>query len=114
MGLPTFHALGFLLQVCYPMCTGKPVVVHAPQYPSPPTVAHPQNILEVARMAQCTALVVLPSFLEVGRTTDPHFDFVNVSQAWSHSQEAIDYLKTTEVVVSPLPVLVAFVFTLYL
>lgn len=65
MGLPTFHAMGMLLQLSYPLSTGNEVVVYTPQFPAPPVVPHPQNIYEVALTTGCTALLALPSFVEV-------------------------------------------------
>ena len=35
--------------------------------PAPPVVAHPQNVYEVSKLGQCTALLALPSFIEVRR-----------------------------------------------
>lgn len=67
MGLPTFHAMGMLLQLSYPLSTGNEVVVYTPQFPAPPVVPHPQNIYEVALTTGCTALLALPSFVEVRR-----------------------------------------------
>ena len=65
MGLPTFHTIGLLLQLTYPLSTGREVIVNTPQWPAPPVVAHPQNVYEVAKLAKCTALFALPSFLQV-------------------------------------------------
>ena len=65
MGLPTFHAMGLLLQVTYPLSVGREVVVYAPQYPAPPVVPHPQNVYEVSKLADCTAMLALPSYVEV-------------------------------------------------
>lgn len=64
MGLPTFHGMGFLLQVTYPLAMGREVVVYPPQYPAPPVVAHAQNVYEAAKATECTALLALPSFVE--------------------------------------------------
>ncbi|KIP12212.1 hypothetical protein PHLGIDRAFT_508051 [Phlebiopsis gigantea 11061_1 CR5-6] len=81
MGLPTFHGMGFLLQVTYPLAVGREVVVYPPQYPAPPVVARPENVYEAAKATECTALLALPSF------------------AWSHSPEIISYLKTLTILV---------------
>ncbi|EKM60508.1 uncharacterized protein PHACADRAFT_246502 [Phanerochaete carnosa HHB-10118-sp] len=81
MGLPSFHAMGLLLQMINPLATGREVVVYTPQYPAPPVVPNTQNVYEVAKLAKCTGMVALPSFIE----------------AWSHSSEIIEYLKTLNV-----------------
>ena len=65
MGLPSFHAMGLLLQLTFPLATGREVVVYTPQWPAPPVVAHPQNVYEVAKLMKCTALLALPSYIEV-------------------------------------------------
>lgn len=65
MGAPTFHAMGMLLQLTYPLSTGREVVIYTPQYPAPPVVPHPQNVYEVSKLAQCTALSATPSFVDV-------------------------------------------------
>ncbi|GJE98682.1 putative NRPS-like protein biosynthetic cluster [Phanerochaete sordida] len=83
MGLPTFHAMGLLLQLTYPLSVGREVVVYTPQYPEPPVVPHPQNVYEVSKLAGCTAMLALPSYVE----------------AWSHSAEVIEYLKTLTVLI---------------
>ncbi|EKM52250.1 uncharacterized protein PHACADRAFT_211524 [Phanerochaete carnosa HHB-10118-sp] len=83
MGPPTFHPMGLLLQATYPLVTGREVVIYTPQHPAPPVVPHPQNVYEVAKLAKCTALLAVPSFVE----------------AWSLSldTEIIEYLKTLTV-----------------
>ncbi|EKM50011.1 uncharacterized protein PHACADRAFT_130503 [Phanerochaete carnosa HHB-10118-sp] len=81
MGLASFHTLGIMLQLIHPLATGAEVVVYTPQYPEPPVVAHPQNAYEVAKLAKCNALAVSPSFIE----------------AWLHSKEILEYLKTLNV-----------------
>ena len=65
MGLPSFHIIGLLLQLTYSLYTGQGVAVYTPQWPAPPVVVHPQNVYEVAKLAKCTALFALPSFVQV-------------------------------------------------
>ena len=65
MGLPTFHGMGILFQLCFPACSSEGVVVNAPQYPDPPVVPNPQNMFDVSKLAECVALIALPSFIEV-------------------------------------------------
>ncbi|GJE96032.1 acetyl-CoA synthetase-like protein [Phanerochaete sordida] len=81
MGLPTFHGMGILFQLCYPLCSSQAVVVNAPQYPDPPIFPNPQSMYELCRMAECTAVIALPSFIE----------------DWSHSEEKIEYLRGLQV-----------------
>ncbi|GJF00089.1 acetyl-CoA synthetase-like protein [Phanerochaete sordida] len=83
MALPTFHAMGFMMQLVHPLATGTAVAVYTPQDPAPPVVAQPQTVYEVSKLCKCTAVLVPPSFIE----------------AWSHSQEIVDYLKTLDVVI---------------
>lgn len=65
MGLPTFHGMGILLQLCFPLCTAQDVVVFAPQYPAPPVIPHHRNIYEACSSSGCDALIALPSYVEV-------------------------------------------------
>ena len=65
MGLPTFHGMGILFQLCYPLCSSQAVVVNAPQYPDPPVFPNPQSMYELCKTAECTAVIALPSFIEV-------------------------------------------------
>ena len=87
MGLPPFHAMGIMLQLIHPLATGAEIVVFAPRAPAPPAVAHPQNVYEVAKLARCTALLALPSFIE----------------AWSHAADAVAFLQTLTVLVRRRP-----------
>ncbi|GJF00095.1 acetyl-CoA synthetase-like protein [Phanerochaete sordida] len=83
MCLPAFHAIGIMQQLVHPLATGGMVVVYTPQDPAPPVVAQPQNLYEVAKLCKCNAVLALPSFIE----------------AWSHSPEIVDYLKTLDVLI---------------
>ena len=65
MGMPSFHGMGLLLQLHLPLSTAREVVVYTPQWPAPPVVAHAQNVYEVAKLTKCTALLALPSFIQV-------------------------------------------------
>lgn len=64
-GLPTFHMMGVSWQVCSPLYSVSPIAVHAPQFPESPVVPHPQNVLEVAKLTECTGIITIPSFVEV-------------------------------------------------
>lgn len=78
---PPFHTLGVFTQVLYPiycrLCTAvyPPVVFSTTDTPMIPS---PDNVLDHIRRTNSKAMVTIPAIL----------------QAWSHSQEAIDYLKT--------------------
>lgn len=65
MGVPMFHIMGLHLQLCTPLVGGQPIVVFTPQWPDPPVVPHPQNVYEVGKLAGCTGLVAVPSYIEV-------------------------------------------------
>lgn len=66
MGLPTFHGMGILFQLCYPLCSSQAVVVNASQYPDPPVFPNPQSMYDLCKMTECSAVIALPSFIEVG------------------------------------------------
>lgn len=57
--------MGILAQLYYPVTTGLPVAIFAPQEPLPPQIPNAQNILEVAKLTKCTSLSTVPTFLEV-------------------------------------------------
>ncbi|KAI0079020.1 acetyl-CoA synthetase-like protein, partial [Panus rudis PR-1116 ss-1] len=82
MTLPTFHTMGFYLQVFTPMVSGVPVAIYTPQAPAPPVIPTPQNVFDVAKLTGCTGIPVVPSYLEV----------------WAHSDEAIKFLAKLDVV----------------
>ena len=65
MSMPTFHTMGMLLHLAYPLSTGNEVVVYTPQHPAPPVIAHPQSTYAVCKAMRCDALIALPSFVEV-------------------------------------------------
>ena len=65
MGLPTFHGMGLLLHLTYPLVVGRGVVVYTPQDPAPPVIAHAQNVYEVSKLAGCNGIFALPTYVEV-------------------------------------------------
>ncbi|KIP12189.1 hypothetical protein PHLGIDRAFT_371020 [Phlebiopsis gigantea 11061_1 CR5-6] len=83
MGMPTFHTMGMLLHLAYPLSTGNEVVVYTPQHPAPPVIAHPQSTYAVCKAMRCDALMALPSFVE----------------AWAHDTEATTYLKALTILI---------------
>ena len=64
-GLPTFHILGLAWQICFPLKTAQRMAIYTPQHPAPPITPDPQSMLEVTKRLECTAIVTLPSFIEV-------------------------------------------------
>lgn len=68
MHLPPFHAMGVIFTFLIPLMSGLAVAVYPPQYPEPPVVPSPENILEVCRATRCTAMISVPSMLEVSPT----------------------------------------------
>ena len=57
--------MGLAFQLCLPLYSGQAVAVHTPQDRAPPPVPNSDNVLEVAKMVKCTALLTLPAFVEV-------------------------------------------------
>lgn len=57
--------MGFALQVIFPIRTGQPIGLFDPQYPVPPTVPNPQNVIEATRTTGCDAILAVPTFVEV-------------------------------------------------
>ncbi len=65
MALPTFHSMGVLAQLMAPLISGQTVGLYEPKSPGPPVVPNPKNVLDVARLANCNAIISVPSFIEV-------------------------------------------------
>ncbi|GJE97028.1 acetyl-CoA synthetase-like protein [Phanerochaete sordida] len=82
MALPTFHAMGMLVQAFFPLASLQPVAVYAPRFPDPPETPNPASVLQLCKLAQCEGLIAAPSFIET----------------WSHDPDAIAYLRTLDVV----------------
>ncbi|EKM51562.1 uncharacterized protein PHACADRAFT_127221 [Phanerochaete carnosa HHB-10118-sp] len=82
MALPSFHALGMMQHLFYPLTSGEGTVVYTPQYPAAPTVAHPQSMYELAKLSKCSAISLVPSVLE----------------ALSRSEEIVQFLSTLSLV----------------
>ncbi|KZT23998.1 putative aminoadipate reductase [Neolentinus lepideus HHB14362 ss-1] len=82
MMLPSFHTLGIYMQLYAPLVTGDPSVVFPPKAPAPPVMPNPQNTLEHCQRGGATAVVVVPTFLEL----------------WAQKEESVEYLKTMEIV----------------
>ncbi|CAL1703617.1 unnamed protein product [Somion occarium] len=79
---PTFHLMGLYSQLYNPLASSHAIAVFTPQDPLPSPIPNAQNTLEVAQLTKCNTLSVVPSFLE----------------QWSHSPEAIEYLKSLKLV----------------
>ena len=65
MAVPTFHGIGITAQVLTPLVTGLPVVFFTPQAPAPPVLPNPKNMIDVAVVTGCNAMVSVPLFVEV-------------------------------------------------
>jgi hypothetical protein len=87
MSSPSFHTLGIYTQLLHPIYCLACVAVYPPTVFSStdlPLIPSADNVLDHLRRTHCEALVTIPATLQV----------------WSHSQEAIDFLKTFVFVVS--------------
>ncbi|KAF9463989.1 putative nonribosomal peptide synthetase [Collybia nuda] len=78
---PPFHTLGVYTQLLHPIYCRVCIAVYPPVVFSTtdlPMIPSPDNVLDHMRRTNSTSMVTIPLML----------------QAWSHSQEAIDFLKT--------------------
>jgi acyl-coenzyme A synthetase/AMP-(fatty) acid ligase len=66
LSLPTFHAMGVLFHVLYPLLTGYPTAMYTPQAPAPPIVTAPDVALRALKDVGANIVLVAPAFLEVG------------------------------------------------
>ncbi|KAJ3525806.1 hypothetical protein NM688_g8348 [Phlebia brevispora] len=82
MHLPTFHTIGFYMQLYSPLVSGYAIAVFAPQAPASPIVPNPRNVLEAARVTGCTGVPTVPAFVE----------------AWAQSEDAIKFLTSLQIV----------------
>lgn len=73
MSVVTFHSMGILFQVVYPLMSSQPITLFEPQWPAPPIVPNPRNTVEAGRLTGATGLIATPSFLEVSLTHSRHF-----------------------------------------
>ena len=67
MHLPTFHTIGYYMQLYSPLTSGYPIAVFTPQYPKSPVVPNPRNIIEICRLCGVTGIPTVPAFVEVSR-----------------------------------------------
>lgn len=84
---PSFHTLGIYTQLLHTVYCGAIVSLYPPTVFSKkdlPIAPTSDNIIDHLRRTQCMGLIIIPSIVQI----------------WSHSQEAIDYLKTLLMVVS--------------
>jgi hypothetical protein len=65
LSLPTFHAMGMLCHLLYPLFTGYPTAMYQPQSPRPPVVTGPQIAMNALRRVGANFIFVVPAFLEV-------------------------------------------------
>ena len=64
-GLPTLHAMGFIMQVIDPLGSGQAFAVFTPTEPQPPIIPTADRVLELAKAAKCSAIPTVPTFIEV-------------------------------------------------
>ena len=64
--LPSFHALGIVMQLFGGVLAANPIVLFTPRDPEPPVMPNPHNVLETCRVGGCDGLFVVPAFIEVG------------------------------------------------
>lgn len=81
--LPPFHVAGWFSQQSIPLGTGSSIMLWAPNGSSPP-LPTPEMALQTARRGDPAVVWVVPSFLVT----------------WMHSTEAVEYLKSRELVVN--------------
>jgi hypothetical protein len=55
-----------MMQLIFPLITGRPTALFEPQYPQPPTMATPTTILKALQATNANVVAVVPSMLEVG------------------------------------------------
>ena len=67
MALPPYHSLAFVLPMLCPLVSAQPTGLFPPRAPMQqlPIMATPQNTLEAARRARCTAITCVPAMAEV-------------------------------------------------
>jgi acyl-coenzyme A synthetase/AMP-(fatty) acid ligase len=92
-GLPPFHVMAVFNQAYPPLYGLVPVAMFTPMVTKPdalPLALSPENVFENARLTKSDSLLAVPTFVVL----------------WSHSEEAIEYLKTCKFVFfggGPLP-----------
>jgi hypothetical protein len=82
-GMPSFHTMGVIFQLIYPLYTGRPAANFTPTYPRPPTITTPETVLEALEALKPNYAFVVPSLLEV----------------WVHDRDAIKFLKSLDMIV---------------
>ncbi|KAF7798276.1 hypothetical protein EIP86_009494 [Pleurotus ostreatoroseus] len=83
MALPTFHSFGYATQFLAPFSTSCSITLYEPKSPLPPVVPSAQNVLQISMLTKSTGIPAVPSMVET----------------WAHSDEAIKYLATLDVLV---------------
>ncbi|TCD64926.1 putative PKS/NRPS-like protein biosynthetic cluster [Steccherinum ochraceum] len=73
--------MGIFMQLYAPLVSGQYVGLYAPQWPAPPVVPNPQNIIDSSKATECDGVMVVPSIVEV----------------WAQSPEIVDYLATFKI-----------------
>ncbi|KAG6909219.1 putative NRPS-like protein biosynthetic cluster [Tephrocybe rancida] len=81
MALPPFHTLGLYMQVLNPIYGLVSITVYPPTAPTPeslPVQPSPQNILDHTRLTKSTAIIIIPTLLQI----------------WSMSPESVKFLAS--------------------
>ncbi|KAH8107711.1 acetyl-CoA synthetase-like protein [Cristinia sonorae] len=73
---PTFHAFGFNAHLYVALSSSQPIAVYGPRFPDPPVIPTMQNILSAAKITKCTALTIVPSFLEAFSALDETIQYL--------------------------------------
>ncbi|TCD66635.1 putative NRPS-like protein biosynthetic cluster [Steccherinum ochraceum] len=82
LALPTFHTMGFNMQLCAPLVSGRFGAVYPPQAPEPPIIPTAQNLISGSRATGCSGMMSVPAFVEV----------------WAQSKEDFEYLAGLDIV----------------
>ncbi|KZT20031.1 putative nonribosomal peptide synthetase [Neolentinus lepideus HHB14362 ss-1] len=80
VALPSFHTLGFTMQIMLPLTTGKRIALFRPQFPDAPINPNPDITMEALMSSGSTSVIAVPSFFE----------------SWVNSKEAVEYLASLE------------------
>ncbi|KAF9062745.1 hypothetical protein BDP27DRAFT_1427576 [Rhodocollybia butyracea] len=81
LGMPSFHIMGFCVQVLLPLYGLITTTVFAPTVIEPgavPVLGTPENVLEAAQIIKPTLMLSVPSFIHT----------------WAQSDKAVEFLRT--------------------
>lgn len=87
MSLPSFHAVGFWIQMIVPLYVGSSIATYPPIVKKPqmlPVQATPDNIIEHLKRTRCDAYFSMPVLLQI----------------WAQSPSSVEVLRSLRLVVS--------------